>query len=337
RPEPARELFDEGRPVFWDDIADDYPELLPLIQRHLREGDLEVVHHVRDQTRKKTERCVEPAAENKILQKEREALSNRAGKQKLLLDYFIEDAEPVSFKHLTELLNVTRSTVKSLVKKGLLAESDREVYRDPFEDRGFEKSEPLPLTEEQEKAMAPILRSIESRSHETILLHGVTGSGKTEIYLQSIDKVLRRGQEAIVLVPEISLTPQMVSRFKARFGSKVAVLHSGLSRGEKYDEWRKIQRREVNVVVGARSAVFAPFTKIGLIIIDEEHESSYKQEEQPRYHARDVAIKRGTVHGCPVVLGSATPSLESYARAKKDVYTLASLEERINQRALPGV
>src|SRR5699024_6120817 len=123
---------------------------------------------------------------------------------------------------------------------------------------------------------------------------------------------LREGKEAIVLVPEISLTPQMVERFKGRFGSNVAVLHSGLSRGEKYDEWRKIQRKEVNVVVGARSAIFAPFTNIGLVIIDEEHESSYKQEEQPRYHARDVAIYRASLHNCPVVLGSATPSLETY-------------------------
>lgn len=148
-------------------------------------------------------------------------------------------------------------------------------------------------------------------------MYGVTGSGKTEVYMQAIDLVLKKGKEAIVLVPEISLTPQMVRRFKERFGSKVAVLHSGLSLGEKYDEWRKIQRKEVKLVVGARSAIFAPFENIGIIIIDEEHETSYKQEESPRYHARDVAIFRGRYHRCPVVLGSATPSLESFARAKK--------------------
>ncbi|HET7522110.1 MAG TPA: primosomal protein N', partial [Bacillales bacterium] len=142
---------------------------------------------------------------------------------------------------------------------------------------------------------------------------------------------------AIVLVPEIALTPQMVSRFKGRFGSNVAVLHSGLSRGEKYDEWRKIQRKQVNVAVGARSAIFAPFTNLGIIIVDEEHESSYKQEEQPRYHARDVAVYRGSLHHCPVILGSATPSLETYARAEKGVYRLASLHGRINQRAMPKV
>src|SRR5699024_8355069 len=133
------------------------------------------------------------------------------------------------------------------------------------------------------------------------------------------------GREAIVLVPEISLTPQMVKRFKGRFGSNVAVLHSALSSGEKYDEWRKVHRKEVQVVVGARSAIFAPFENIGIIIIDEEHENSYKQEDQPRYHARDVAIKRGRYYNCPVVLGSATPTLESYARARKGVYKLAIL------------
>src|SRR5699024_6042607 len=157
------------------------------------------------------------------------------------------------------------------------------------------------------------------------LLHGVTGSGKTEIYLQTIEDVIKRGEEAIVLVPEISLTPQMVKRFKGRFASNVAVLHSGLSDGEKYDEWRKVVRKEVQVVVDSRSDIIVTFEKIGLMFIDEEHETSYKQEEQPRYHARDVAIQRGKNHNCPVILRSATPTLESYARAKKGVYQLATL------------
>jgi primosomal protein N' (replication factor Y) len=149
--------------------------------------------------------------------------------------------------------------------------------------------------------------------------------------------VIHQGKEAIVLVPEISLTPQMVNRFKGRFGKQVAVMHSALSAGEKFDEWRKIQRKEVSVVVGARSAVFAPFENLGIIIIDEEHETSYKQEDQPRYHARDVAIWRGRRNGFPVVLGSATPTLESYARAQKGVYELAVLKKRTNNRPLPEV
>lgn len=176
-------------------------------------------------------------------------------------------------------------------------------------------------------AMEPIIRSIEGNYQETFLLNGVTGSGKTEVYLQSIQSVLDKGKEAIVLVPEISLTPQMVERFKGRFGNDVAVLHSGLSIGEKYDEWRKIERKEARVVVGARSAIFAPFENLGIIIIDEEHENSYKQEENPRYHARDIAIYRGKLHQCPVILGSATPSLESFARSQKGVYTLLSMKK----------
>jgi len=212
-----------------------------------------------------------------------------------------------------------------------------EVYRDPYAEREFKRQGPLPLTGAQEKAIMPILSSIEEERHEVFLLYGVTGSGKTEIYLQSIQSVLEKGKEAIVLVPEIALTPQMVKRFKERFGDLVAVMHSGLSAGEKYDEWRKIQRREVKVVVGARSAIFAPFENLGIIIIDEEHETSYKQEENPRYHARDVAIKRAATHRCPVVLGSATPSLESFARAQKGVYTLLNLPSRMNEQPLPSV
>ncbi|WP_312505999.1 primosomal protein N', partial [Bacillus luti] len=183
----------------------------------------------------------------------------------------------------------------------------------------------------------PILSSITNETYNPFLLYGVTGSGKTEVYLQSIAAVLNKGKEAIVLVPEIALTPQMVDRFKGRFGSQVAVLHSALSVGEKYDEWRKILRKEVKVVVGARSAVFAPFENLGIIIIDEEHESSYKQEDNPRYHARDVAVWRGQYHKCPIVLGSATPTLESFARAKKGVYELLTMEKRMNEQALPTV
>ncbi len=172
---------------------------------------------------------------------------------------------------------------------------------------------------------------------QTFLLHGVTGSGKTEVYLQAIQKVLEEGKEAIMLVPEISLTPQMTERFRSRFGEMVAVMHSGLSVGEKYDEWRKIQQGKVKVVVGARSAIFAPFTNIGLIILDEEHESTYKQEDSPRYHARDVAIWRSEFYKCPIILGSATPALESFARAKKGVYKLLSLKHRALHQALPTV
>lgn len=245
-------------------------------------------------------------------------LPQKAEKQKEVLKYFVEHSDPVELRQLLSHLNISSSTVKALVEKGFIAEQDMEVYRDPYEKRTFTRTEPLLLTEDQQRAMVPILGSIENKRHEVFLLYGVTGSGKTEIYLQTIQDVIEKGKEAIVLVPEIALTPQMVNRFKGRFGNLVAVLHSGLSAGEKYDEWRKIQRKEVKVVVGARSAIFAPFENLGIIIIDEEHETSYKQEEMPRYHARDVAIERARNNNCPVVLGSATPALESFARAQKE-------------------
>ncbi|MFL6558713.1 MAG: primosomal protein N', partial [Bacillus sp. (in: firmicutes)] len=261
----------------------------------------------------------------------------KAEKQKQVLNYFVDHFDAVQLRQLVAELKTTPATIKALVEKKLLIEYEMEVYRDPFEDKTFKRTKPLPLTNSQQTVIAPILTSIETNQHEVFLLYGVTGSGKTEIYLQSIQEVIERGQEAIVLVPEISLTPQMVNRFKGRFGDLVAVLHSGLSAGEKYDEWRKIQRKEVKVAVGARSAIFAPFENLGIIIIDEEHETSYKQEEMPRYHARDVAIERAKTYNCPVVLGSATPSLESFARAQKKVYHLLSLPSRMNNQSLPSV
>ena len=194
------------------------------------------------------------------------------------------------------------------------------------------------MNAEQQVAVETILQSVQEQQSQTYLLEGITGSGKTEVYLQVIAEVLNQGKTAIMLVPEISLTPQMVQRFKSRFGEHVAVMHSGLSQGEKYDEWRKIERGEAEVVVGARSAIFAPIENIGVIIVDEEHEASYKQEETPRYHARDLAIWRSEYHHCPVFLGSATPSLESRARAQKNVYQRLRLTQGANQAAtLPTI
>ena len=172
---------------------------------------------------------------------------------------------------------------------------------------------------------------------KSLLLHGVTGSGKTEIYLQAISQILQKGKEAIVLVPEISLTPQMVRRFKERLGSKVAVLHSGLSSGERFDEWQRIRNGESPVVIGARSAIFAPSSQIGLIIIDEEHESSYKQEENPKYHARTIAKWRAKNIKLVLILGSATPAVESYYLARTGYYRWIPLRERVNQLPYPSI
>ncbi|MDM5166649.1 primosomal protein N' [Bacillus altitudinis] len=334
-PQSLKELFGQQESILYADIP---PEQLKPIQKHVQKGHLEVRYHVSQKSGKKKVRTLQIAVTKEKLEEKQEQLKKNAVKQKALLAFLLQANETTFLaKDLQQQTGASSQTIKALIQEGLLTESYEEIYRDPYRDREFTPSTPLDLTTEQAEAAKPIHQAVSDEKHETFLLHGVTGSGKTEIYLQTIDHVLQKGKEAIVLVPEISLTPQMVQRFKERFGSNVAVLHSGLSTGEKYDEWRKIHRKEVKLVVGARSAVFAPFENLGMIIIDEEHESSYKQEEMPRYHAKDVAIERAGRHQCPVVLGSATPSLESYARAKKGVYTLLTLKRRVNQQQLPHV
>lgn len=334
-PQSLKELFGQQESILYADIP---PEQLKPIQKHVQKGHLEVRYHVSQKSGKKKVRTLQIAVTKEKLEEKQKQLKKNAVKQKALLTFLFQANETTFLaKDLQQQTGASSQTIKALIQEGLLTESYEEIYRDPYRDREFTPSTPLDLTAEQAEAAKPIHQAVSDDKHETFLLHGVTGSGKTEIYLQTIDHVLQKGKEAIVLVPEISLTPQMVQRFKERFGSNVAVLHSGLSTGEKYDEWRKIHRKEVKLVVGARSAVFAPFENLGMIIIDEEHESSYKQEEMPRYHAKDVAIERAGRHQCPVVLGSATPSLESYARAKKGVYTLLTLKRRVNQQQLPHV
>ncbi|MBR0578816.1 primosomal protein N' [Bacillus sp. FSL K6-0046] len=334
-PQSLKELFGQQESILYADIP---PEQLKPIQKHVQKGHLEVRYHVSQKSGKKKVRTLQVAVTKEKLEEKQKQLKKNAVKQKALLTFLFQANETTFLaKDLQQQTGASSQTIKALIQEGLLTESYEEIYRDPYRDREFTPSTPLDLTTEQAEAAKPIHQAVSDEKYETFLLHGVTGSGKTEIYLQTIDHVLQKGKEAIVLVPEISLTPQMVQRFKERFGSNVAVLHSGLSTGEKYDEWRKIHRKEVKLVVGARSAVFAPFENLGMIIIDEEHESSYKQEEMPRYHAKDVAIERAGRHQCPVVLGSATPSLESYARAKKGVYTLLTLKRRVNQQQLPHV
>jgi len=333
--EAVKPFFEKESSVLWKDVEKD--GLASPFYRDIQKGLLDVTYVVKNRGNKKTLKGVRPLLSPQELMDLADSLPKQAEKQKDVLRYFTENTEEIFMKDLTDFLQTTQAPVKALVEKGALAEVNMEIYRDPYENRTFTPSEPFPLTDEQTKVISPILAHIEEELHRVFLMYGVTGSGKTEVYLQSIDRVLKKGQEAIVLVPEISLTPQMVTRFKERFGSKVAVLHSGLSTGEKYDEWRKIQRQEVSVVVGARSAIFAPFTNLGIIIIDEEHETSYKQEENPRYHARDIAIYRGEQHNCPIILGSATPTLESFARAQKGVYELLTLTKRMNDASLPPV
>lgn len=311
--------------------------LLSKLKTYVTEGIVTVDTTVTQQTAMKKVRMIDIAGKQK-LEQIKETISSNAIRQNELIKWMIEhESTTVSAKNLLEQTGIQPAVLKALIEKGAAVEQYTEVYREPDAPQLKDVAIPKHLTDEQTIALDLISTSLNSGQSETFLLHGVTGSGKTEVYLRAIHEVLEKGQEAIVLVPEISLTPQMTARFKERFGPLVAVMHSALSAGEKYDEWRKIQRGEVKVVVGARSAIFAPFKNIGIIILDEEHESTYKQEDTPRYHARDVAIKRAGFYGCPVLLGSATPSLESYARASKGVYTLLTLKNRARNQQLPHV
>src|SRR5947208_4073691 len=230
-------------------------------------------------------------------------------------------------------------TLRALAKRGLIELREEAVERDPHADEQFIATTNLELNAEQALALNKITDALAAPERaKPILLHGVTGSGKTEIYLQAIRVALERGRSAIVLVPEISLTPQTVERFKSRFAEMheaVAVLHSHLSEGERHVDWHKIHSGRARIVIGARSAVFAPLKNVGLIVVDEEHETTYKQEEAPRYHARDVAVVRAKIEKCVVVLGSATPSLESYHNATTGKYRLATLTQRIDEKQMP--
>jgi len=240
-------------------------------------------------------------------------------------------------KQLSELAGASYQVIDSLVKKGLLVTTEQVVERNPFPH--YEQVIELPdLTGEQHFAVSQIKKALQEGEHRVFLLHGVTGGGKTEVYQRSIAEALKLGRQAIVLVPEISLTPQMVKSFKERFGTRVAVLHSRMSQGERYDEWERISRGDAGIVLGARSAIFAPVINPGIIIVDEEHEFSYKQEENPRYHARAVALYRAHVNKAVIILGSATPSLESYCRAVKDgPYRLLKITQRIHKRPMPEI
>lgn len=254
-------------------------------------------------------------------------LASSSAQEKILK--LFSDKKTISRK---ELLAISSSALSTLIEKKVLSEIKKEDYRIKYE---VNKDKKKVLTPSQQKVVNSVL---ENQQNVPFLLFGVTGSGKTEVYMQIIEKVLKRGETAIMLVPEISLTPQMVEQFSNRFGNQIAALHSALSEGEKYDEWRRIARGEASIVIGARSAIFAPLKNIGIIIMDEEHSDSYKQgDKSPRYHARDVAIWRAKYHSCPVLLGSATPSLESMARAEKGVYQLLVLKERVNGKSLPNV
>ena len=296
------------------------------MMRLTRKGLLKLEYQAVDQKKVKTQSWVEVNLDKL----EKLEISKRAKKKLELRDYLFKHSETVPLADLLE--HYSREQVNFFVEHGAVTIAQKEVQRSAAYFEGIESNQALELNPEQKEACEAVVGAI-GKEHPPFLLQGITGSGKTEVYLQIIQGALDMGKTAIVLVPEISLTPQMTERFIARFGDKVAILHSGLSNGEKYDEWRKVERGEAQVVVGARSAIFAPLKNLGVIIIDEEHEASYKQDSNPRYHARDVAVLRAQYNQAALVLGSATPSLESRARAGKGVYQHLRLTQRANPLA----
>ena len=331
------QLFYGLEEISWDQAQE--RGILPQLMALRKQQKVDIRYEVTTRNKVKMVRFIQAAKEFEQLEEIRLGLRKGAKKKEQLLYYLqrLGTEKVTAVKEMKEL-GFSTALLNEAAKNGWLTFVEKEAYRDPFANQTFEKTTALSLNAEQQVAVETILQSVQEQQSQTYLLEGITGSGKTEVYLQVIAEVLNQGKTAIMLVPEISLTPQMVQRFKSRFGEHVAVMHSGLSQGEKYDEWRKIERGEAEVVVGARSAIFAPIENIGVIIIDEEHEASYKQEETPRYHARDLAIWRSEYHHCPVVLGSATPSLESRARAQKNVYQRLRLTQRANQAAtLPTI
>ncbi|OGO80593.1 MAG: primosomal protein N' [Clostridiales bacterium GWC2_40_7] len=253
-----------------------------------------------------------------------------------VLEMLMEN-EHISVPDLARFAGVSGSVLDTLRKQGYIGYREVEVMRDPVKHRIFERTDPFKPTAQQASALQAITGKLEEGKFAEILVRGVTGSGKTEVYLQLIQRAIEMGRQAIVLVPEISLTPQMVERFKGRFGSEVAVLHSRLSLGEKYDQWRLIKDDRIKVAVGARSAVFAPFEHLGVIIIDEEHETSYKSETTPKYRASEIAVKRCRDNGALAIYGSATPSVETFFRAEKGEITLVEMLDRANNMVMPQV
>jgi primosomal protein N' (replication factor Y) (superfamily II helicase) len=337
-------LYDLGyspRPI--RHLIDPEPLITPVLMklgRWMSEYYIAPMEHVmrallpesvrQDVHQEKTRKVVKLAKE--LSDEAREELKRKAPKQFEI--YLLTKAVTIGIS----LSDLNAAAVKALEKKGYVVIEDEPVRRDPDEDQQFVESNPIPLNTEQQVVLDRLLQMDLVSSKKPVLLHGVTGSGKTEVYLQAVQAILDRGKSALILVPEIALTPQTVQRFKSRFAKiqeQVAVMHSNLGQGERFDEWHRIRKGEAKIVIGARSAVFAPLKNLGLIVVDEEHETSYKQEVAPRYHGRDIAVLRAHFENCLVLLGSATPSLESYANTLKDKYELLTMKQRVDGQALP--
>ena len=260
----------------------------------------------------------------------------KSSKQIRILE-FLKENEGIYINDLINYTDTSNAILHTLQKNGYIEIIEEQIKRNPFKKKKIIRDKKLELTEEQKIAFEKVKEKIIKKEFEQFLLHGVTGSGKTEVYLQLIEETLEQERKAIVLVPEISLTPQMVDRFLARFGNQIAVLHSKLSIGERYDEWERIKSNEANIVIGARSAIFAPVENLGIVIIDEEHDSSYKSDMSPRYQAKDIAKYFCKLENIPLVLGSATPDVVDFYQAKKGKMQILELTKRANKSNLPNV
>ncbi|RAL22736.1 primosomal protein N' [Lujinxingia litoralis] len=301
-----------------------------LAELELR-GLVEVTYQESASLKPKTERYF------KLLPRPRGTLTGRLGANQLQILKLLDGMPSLSLPEIREHIASPYSSLKALEERGLIESWEEEVYRDPFADAPVEPAPSFELTLPQQRAVDAVARARQAGRFEGFVLHGVTGSGKTETYVRIIRDTLAAGRRALVLLPEIALTPQFVGVFRSHFGERIAVLHSGLTAAQKFDQWRQIRRDEVDIVIGARSALFAPINDLGVIVVDEEHDPSFKQEEGTRYNARDMALVRGKLARAQVILGSATPILESFYNARQGRLTYLAMPERVAARALPPV
>ncbi len=316
-PESVQRLFKKRKEISLEGLL---PKDALVVYQAAKEGLLILDTKIKQVRRKSIQKWIYVLDETKPL---------KSKQQQMILDYLLEIGEPVELSLLVEESGFSKNAVMTLLQNNVLGCEEKEYLYE--EETTVPKSSFPPFSAEQEA----VYHELSFDQHRVYLLFGVTGSGKTEVYMKWIDDVLKKGKTALLLVPEIALTPQITKLFKARFQSDVAIMHSRLSVFEKYSAWKKIIDEQVKIVIGARSAVFAPLKNLGIIIIDEAHEKTYRQENSPRYDAKELAVKRGKTHACPVVFGSATPDIVDYYRAKKQEYTLLRLPHRIGNQPLP--
>lgn len=333
----AKTLEDNGGGMEYESLKTLFEnDIAPIVREMIKSGALVKEYRQSSAVKDKTVRCIRLAVEAEQAATAAQTVCQRAPVQMKMLDLLIAN-EYISVADLVRFTGGSNNAANALVNKGLAEFFEVTADRDPYMGRIFKKSEKMIPTSEQRTAIEAINKSVDSREEEVYLLHGVTGSGKTEVFMQAIEHAVERGLGAVMLVPEISLTPQMVSRFMSRFQGRIAIIHSALSLGERYDQWKRIRDGEADIVIGARSAIFAPLKNIGIIIMDEEHSETYKSEMSPRYHAREVAIERARQSGAAVVLASATPSVESYYKAQTGEYTLLEMNKRYNENKMPEI